>query len=83
MAISPRCADDAAWPLALRYDLQLQLRKVRAEYAERALKLERELSVGRYDLARLPANKRRSAAKRTSRRMRRCESSSGMAGIWN
>jgi hypothetical protein len=47
MAISPRCADDAAWPLAPRYDLQLQLRKVRAEYAERALKLERELSVGR------------------------------------
>jgi hypothetical protein len=49
------------WP---RYDLQLQLRKVRAEYGERALRLERELSVGRYDLARLPANKRWSAAKR-------------------
>ena len=49
------------WP---RYDQQLQLRKVRAEHGERALKLERDLSVGRYDLARLPANKRWSAAKR-------------------
>jgi hypothetical protein len=49
------------WP---RYDLQLQLRKVRAEHAERALKLERDLNVGRYDLARLPGNKRFSAAKR-------------------
>jgi hypothetical protein len=49
------------WP---RYDLPLQLRKVRAEHAERTLKLERDLSVGRYDLARLPANKRWSAAKR-------------------
>jgi hypothetical protein len=49
------------WP---RYDLQLQLRKVRAEYADRALKLERDLSLGHYDLARLPANKRWSAAKR-------------------
>ena len=49
------------WP---RHDLQLQLRKVRAEHGERALKLERDLSVGRYDLARLPANKRWSAAKR-------------------
>lgn len=49
------------WP---RYDLQLQLRKVRAEHGERALKLERDLSVGRYDLARLPANERWSAAKR-------------------
>ena len=49
------------WP---RYDLQLQLHKVRAEYADRALKLERDLSLGHYDLARLPANKRWSAAKR-------------------
>jgi hypothetical protein len=49
------------WP---RYDLPLQLRKVRADYAERALKLERELSLGRYDFARLPASKRWSAAKR-------------------
>jgi hypothetical protein len=50
-----------AWP---RYDLQLQLRKVCAECDKRALKLERDLSVGRYDLARLPADKRWSAAKR-------------------
>ena len=50
-----------AW---LRHDLQLQLRKVRAECDERALKLERDVSLGRYDLARLPANKRWSAANR-------------------
>jgi len=49
------------WP---RYDLQRQLRKVRAEHAERALNLERELSLGRYELARLPVNKRYSAAQR-------------------
>lgn len=49
------------WP---RYDLQLKLRNVRAQHSERALKLERDLSVGRYDLARLPANKRWLAAKR-------------------
>jgi hypothetical protein len=34
------------WP---RYDLQLQLRKVRAEYDDCALKLERDLSLGHYD----------------------------------
>ena len=49
------------WP---RYDLKLQLHKVRAEHAERALKLERELSCGRYELAHLSADKRFSAAKR-------------------
>jgi hypothetical protein len=47
-----------------RGTLQRQLRKVRAEYAERALKLERELSRGRYELARLPVNKRYSAGQR-------------------
>jgi hypothetical protein len=49
------------WP---RYDLPLQLRKVRADHRERTLTLERDLSLGRYDLARLPASKRWSAAKR-------------------
>jgi hypothetical protein len=49
------------WP---RYDLPLQLRKVRAEHAERTLRLERGLSLGRYDLARLPADKRFAAANR-------------------
>ena len=49
------------WP---RYDLPQQLRKVRAEHAERTLRLERGLSLGRYDLARLPASKRWSAAQR-------------------
>jgi hypothetical protein len=49
------------WP---RYDLPQQLRKVRAEYGERALRLERGLSLRRYDLARLPASKRWSAAQR-------------------
>src|SRR5262245_32996474 len=49
------------WP---RYDLQRQLRKVHAEYAERALNLQRGLSLGRYELARLPVNKRYSAARR-------------------
>jgi hypothetical protein len=52
MAISPhwdlgfaRAPDDAAWPLAPHYDLHLQLRKVRAEYAEHALEFERELGL--------------------------------------
>jgi len=49
------------WP---RYDPPQQLRKVRAEHAERTLRLERGLSLGRYDLARLPASKRWSAAQR-------------------
>jgi hypothetical protein len=30
----------------------------RAEYDERAVKLERDLGAGRYDLVRVPANKR-------------------------
>ncbi|MGB7670285.1 MAG: hypothetical protein WBM31_04290, partial [Pseudolabrys sp.] len=34
------------------------------EYDDCALKLERDLGLGHYDLARLPANKRWSAAKR-------------------
>jgi hypothetical protein len=59
-----RAHDDAASVTGPRYDLQLQLRKVRAEHSERALELERELSLGRYDLARLQAKKRWSAAKR-------------------
>jgi hypothetical protein len=68
------------WP---RYDLKLQLRNVRAEHAERVLKLERDLSLGRYDLARLPANKRFSAAKRYIAAHETLRSSSGMARIWN
>ncbi len=48
-----------AWP---RYDLLMQLNKVRAQHVELAFKLERDLSIGAYDLGRLPANKRWSAA---------------------
>jgi hypothetical protein len=50
-----------AWP---RYDLDRRLSQVRSEHDEFALTLERDLSIGIYDLARLPARKRWSAAKR-------------------
>jgi hypothetical protein len=36
------------WP---RYDLQLQLHKVRAEHAQRAFKLERDLGLERWSAA--------------------------------
>ena len=50
-----------AWP---RYDLDRRLSQVRSEHDEFALTLERDLSIGIFDLARLPARKRWSAAKR-------------------
>jgi hypothetical protein len=59
-----RAHDDAVSATGFRFDLHLQLGRFAPNNGRRALKLERDLSVGSCDLARLQGNKRWSAAKR-------------------